>query len=125
MKSGVAETFPISRISQNPSILSFQNSISATSNPASISIPVHNLLRDQLHFTGIIMTDDLAMEAVSNIPNVTVKALLAGNDLIITTDYEASIYSVKEALEQKLIDESLINRAAFRVIAWKYYKGLL
>ena len=95
------------------------------SNPASISIPVHNLLRNQLHFTGIIMTDDLAMEAVSNIPNVTVKALLAGNDLIITTDYEASIYSIKEALEQKLIDESLINRAAFRVIAWKYYKGLL
>ena len=93
--------------------------------PASISIPVHNLLRDQLHFTGIIMTDDLAMDAVSNIPNVAVKALLAGNDLIITTDYEASIYSIKEALEQKLIDESLINRAAFRVIAWKYYKGLL
>ncbi len=95
------------------------------SNPASLSINVHNLLRDQLQFTGIVMTDDLAMKAVSDIPNVVIKALLAGNDLIITTDYETSIQSIKSALEQDLIDESIIDHAVFRVIAWKYYKGLL
>ena len=94
-------------------------------NPASLSPSVHNLLRNELGFTGIIMTDDLAMNAVSSISNATVKALLAGNDLIITTDYEKSINEIKTALDNKTIDENLIDKLAFRVLAWKYYKGLV
>ncbi len=93
-------------------------------NPASLSTNVHNLLRNELDFTGIIITDDLAMGATANIPDATVKAVLAGNDLIITTDYDASINSIKSAINDKTIDESLIDKLAFRVIAWKYYKGL-
>ena len=93
-------------------------------NPASLSSSVHNLLRNELDFTGIIITDDLAMGATSNIPDATVKAVLAGNDLIITTDYDASINSIKSAINNKTIDENLIDKLAFRVIAWKYYKGL-
>ena len=95
------------------------------SNPASLSFLVHNLLRDKLQFTGIIMTDDLEMGAVSQIEDATLKAVLAGNDLIITTDYEASIQSIKKALEDHIIDESLIDKLAFRVISWKYEKSLL
>ncbi|MCI8588341.1 MAG: beta-hexosaminidase [Bacilli bacterium] len=100
------------------------NSIDA-SNPASLSPSVHNVLRSELGFTGIIMTDDLAMGAVSSIDDVTVKALLAGNDLIITTDYEESIASIKRALQNGTIDEKLIEKNAFRIIAWKYAKGLM
>ena len=94
-------------------------------NPASLSKDVHNLLRNELGFTGIIITDDLAMGAVSTINNATVKALLAGNDLIITTDYEESIEEIKEAINDNIIDESLIDKLAVRVLAWKYYKGLI
>lgn len=65
------------------------------------------------------------MAAVSNIDDVTLKAVLAGNDLIITTDYEESINSVKRALANGTISESYIDKLAFRVIAWKYYKGLM
>ncbi len=100
------------------------NSIDA-SNPASLSPSVHNVLRNELGFTGIIMTDDLAMGAVSSIDDVTVKALLAGNDIIMTTDYEESFNSIKRALENGTIDENLIEKNAFRIIAWKYYKGLM
>lgn len=32
--------------------------------PASLSAKVHTLLRDTLGFTGVIVTDDLAMDAV-------------------------------------------------------------
>ena len=96
-----------------------------SSNPASLSPSVHNLLRNNLGFTGIIITDDLDMAAVSNIDDVTLKAVLAGNDLIITTDYEESINSVKRALANGTISESYIDKLAFRVIAWKYYKGLM
>ena len=94
-------------------------------NPASLSPSVHNLLRGDLGFTGIIITDDLSMGAVSSIDNAAVKAILAGNDLIITTDYEASINSVKTALNNGTISESLIDKLAFRILAWKYYKGLM
>ena len=94
-------------------------------NPASLSASIHNLLRNELGFTGIIITDDLAMGATNNIENATVKAILSGNDMIITTDYDGSIKSIKEALTNKVIDESLIDRLAFRIIAWKYYKKML
>ena len=108
-------------------ILVSHNTVSGidASNPASLSTSVHNLLRNELSFTGIIIADDIAMGAVSSISDVAVKAILAGNDLIITTDYETSIRSVKKALAEGTISEELIDKLAFRVLAWKYYKGLM
>ncbi len=94
-------------------------------NPASLSISVHNLLRNELGFTGIIITDDLAMSAVSNTDNIAVKAILAGNDLLITTDYENDIAKIKEAIYDGTLSENIIDKLATRVISWKYYKGLL
>lgn len=94
-------------------------------NPASLSLDVHKLLRDTLGFTGVIMTDDLDMGASKNIGNKALKALKAGNDLIITTDYEESFNEIKSGLENGEITEEEINRLVFRVLAWKYYKGLI
>lgn len=94
-------------------------------NPASLSAKVHNLLRDDLKFTGIIMTDDLSMNAISQIDNAPVKALLAGNDIIITTNYEESFNSIKEAVESNTISEQLIDEIAYKIISWKYSKGLM
>ena len=94
-------------------------------NPASLSPTIHNLLRNELDFTGIIITDDLAMGAITNLEDATVRAILAGNDLIITTDYETSIKSVKNAINDKTISEDIIDKLTFRVLSWKYYKGLI
>lgn len=94
-------------------------------NPASLSASVHNLLRNNLDFTGIVMTDNLDMGALSNIDNTVVKAVLAGNDLIITTDYKSDIAALKTAVSNGTVSEELIDKLAFRVLAWKYYKGLL
>lgn len=94
-------------------------------NPASLSPSIHNLLRNNLGFTGVIMTDDLSMGATSSIDNAVVKALLAGNDLIMVTDYENSINELKDALEDGTISEELIDNAAHKVLSWKYYKGLM
>ena len=96
-----------------------------TKNPASLSKSVHNLLRNKLNFSGIILTDDLDMGATSSIDNRYVEAILAGNDLIITTDYAASINEVKAAINNKIISEESIDNAVLRVLAWKYYKGLI
>ena len=92
--------------------------------PASLSIPVHNLLRDDLNFTGIIITDDLAMNAV-NQQTSAIDAIKAGNDLLIVTDYEGAINQIKNALQTNSLSEEQINKMAFRVLAWKFYKGLI
>lgn len=94
-------------------------------NPASLSPTIHNLLRNELDFTGIIMTDDLAMGAIDDVEKATIKAILAGNDIIMVTDYETSINAVKKAINDGTISEDLVNKLAFRVLAWKYYKGLM
>ncbi len=94
-------------------------------NPASLSTTVHNLLRDELDFTGVIMTDDLSMGALGEIEDVAVKALKAGNDILLVTDYKSTYDALKKAVDDGSLSEDIINKAAFRIIAWKYYKGLL
>lgn len=94
-------------------------------NPASISVSVHNLLRDNLNYKGLIITDDLSMNAVSSIENVYVKAVTAGNNLIITSDYEKAINQVKSAIENGSISESQIDDLVAKTIEWKFNKNLL
>lgn len=92
--------------------------------PASLSPNIHQLLRLGLNFSGVIITDDIAMAAIDSTASATVQALLAGNDLVITSDYLESINEVKAALARGEIDQQQIDRAARRILAWKYYKGL-
>lgn len=111
-------------------------------NPASISKEVHNLLRNDLGFNGIIITDDINMGAIKNeytVADSIVKAIQAGNDMIIITidknskdkitntkiDYKTVIESVKNALEKGEITDNDIDTALHRILAWKYYKGLM
>ena len=111
---------------QAEAVLVSHNVVSAIdkNNPASLSKEVHNLLRDKMKFTGIIITDDLSMNAINQDTSV-VDAIIAGNDLLIVTDYENAINSIKDALNNGTLSEELINKLAFRNLAWKYYKGLL
>ncbi|MEI3529732.1 MAG: glycoside hydrolase family 3 N-terminal domain-containing protein [Bacilli bacterium] len=96
-----------------------------SNNPASLSPSVHNLLRNDLDFTGIIITDSLDMAAITSIPDSVVKALLAGNDLLIVTDYENSFNAIKKAVNDNVLSENFIDKQAFRILTWKYYKGMM
>ena len=96
--------------------------------PASLSPAVHDLLRDELGFDGVVMTDDLAMDAVAAYSEngaVAVMALQAGNDLIITTDYRTQIPKVVEAVEAGTLSPDTIDTACRRVLTWKQTLGLL
>ena len=96
--------------------------------PASLSPEVHRILRQELGFTGVTLTDDLAMDAVEAYAedgSVAVLAVLAGNDMIVTTDFEEQIPLVIAAVESGAIDEAVIDQAVSRVLGWKYDLGLL
>ena len=96
--------------------------------PASLSHNVHRILREELGFDGVVMTDDLAMEAVSAYAGdgaVAVMALEAGNDLVLTTDYRVQIPKVIAAVENGDLDVSVIATACRRVLKWKQALGLL
>ena len=94
--------------------------------PASLSSKVHEILRNDLKFTGIIMTDDIAMAAINNyVDRPAVKALLAGNDMIIVSDYDRAIRELTEAYENGEVTDEMLDRAVIRILAWKYYKGLM
>ena len=94
-------------------------------NPASLSKTLHDYVRNDLNFTGVVITDDLDMGALKDIENKNVQALLVGNDLLISTDYVESIEKIKQAVDNKLLDEKTLDEHVLRVLAWKYYKGLL
>ena len=91
--------------------------------PASLSEKVHEILREELNFSGIIMTDDLAMDAVKNyVENgeAAVQAVLAGNDMIISSNFSEQKQEIINAINDKKIDENIINEAVRRILAWKY-----
>ena len=96
--------------------------------PASLSPAVHRILRQDLGFDGVVMTDDLAMDAVGAYAGdgaVAVMALQAGNDMVVTTDYRSQIPKVLEAVENGSLEEAAIDAACRRVLRWKQALGLL
>lgn len=96
--------------------------------PASLSPEVHRILREELDFQGVILTDDMAMDAVKSYArdgSAAVLAVLAGNDMIVTSDFARQIPQVVEAVNGGTIDKALIDRAVERVLGWKYDLGLL
>ena len=96
--------------------------------PASLSPEVHRVLREELKFDGVVMTDDLAMDAVAAYAEdgaVAVMSIEAGNDLVLTTDYRVQIPKVIEAVQSGRLSEGTIDTACRRVLAWKVSLGLL
>lgn len=96
--------------------------------PASLSPAVHAVLRRELDFDGVVMTDDLDMRAAAACAgdgSVAVMALEAGNDLLILSDYRTQIPRVLEAVENGALPEETVNAACRRVLTWKQALGLI
>ena len=96
--------------------------------PASLSQPIHEILRNELSFGGVIMTDDLVMQGVAQFTdgeNAAVLAVKAGNDMIICEDYNSAINAIVAAVNNGEIDEAQIDQSVLRVLRWKENIGLL
>ena len=96
--------------------------------PASLSPAVHDILRDELGFEGVIMTDDLIMEAITDYTggeNAAVLAVQAGNDMLVSSDFVTQYNAVLAAVQDGTISQERIRESAVRVILWKMELGLL
>ncbi len=116
-KSGIAANGPTILVSHN--VVKCMDA----EKPASLSEKVHEILRKDLGFTGIVMTDDLAMDAVkSYVENgeAAVQAVLAGNDMIISSDFAKQKQEVITAVNSGKISKEVIDKAVKRILAWKY-----
>lgn len=96
--------------------------------PATLSPAVHEYLRLEMGFTGVIVTDDLVMQAITDkygAGEAAVLAVLAGNDLLCSTEYALQYQAVLEAVQNGKIPMDMLDTAAKRVIQWKLDLGLI
>ena len=88
---------------------------------------VTGLLRERLHFQGVIVTDGLGMGGITTLyalPDATVAAVRAGNDLVLLNSadagYEASaIEAVKQQVRAGSISLDQVQASAARVTAMR------
>ena len=97
--------------------------------PSTLSKPIiTDLLKRELDFKGLIVTDAMNMQAItaSNPPGVVDRdALIAGNDMLeFTEDVSRTISEVKKALKQGTISQKDIDDKCRKVLAIKYWAGL-
>lgn len=96
--------------------------------PASLSPKVHEILRDTLHFDGVVMTDDLSMDAVGGFAETgeaAVLAVQADNDLIISSNFAVQHAAVLKAVANGTLTEAEIDAHVRRVLRWKLSLDLI
>ncbi len=96
--------------------------------PATLSPAVHEYLRLEMGFDGVIVTDDLVMQAITDkygAGEAAVLAVLAGNDLLCSTEYAKQYQAVLKAVQDGRIPMDMLDTAAKRVIGWKLNLGLI
>lgn len=90
--------------------------------PASLSKKVHEILRNELGFKGIIITDDLSMEAITDFAGSEESAVLAikaGNDMLCCSDFKMQIPAVIKAVKEGEISEDQINESVIKILMCK------
>ena len=96
--------------------------------PASLSHAVHNILVNNLDFSGVMITDDLSMDAIAEYYHgehtAEVQAVLAGNNMLIVSDYARAFENIKNAVNDGVISEDYLDYQLMPVLALKVKKGL-
>ena len=89
--------------------------------PSSISRIMHNILRSDLDFNGIIMTDNLGMNAIKHYSDdsVYIDAVLAGNNILIVDDCDIAYNEIYNAVLNETIPEVLLDRLVIKNIEFK------
>jgi len=95
----------------------------ATVNPRIVT----DLLRKEMGFDGLIVTDDMNMGGVAgymNFRDLTVNCIKAGCDMLLFPQLPESYHALTAAVESGELPEERINEAARRVLEFKARLGL-
>ncbi len=97
--------------------------------PATLSPKIlTGILRDEMNFKGIIVTDALEMGGIAQgfpVGDAAVRALEAGADvLLMPSDPEAAINAVMAALKSGRITQKRLEDSVMRILAAKAHVGL-
>jgi beta-N-acetylhexosaminidase len=92
--------------------------------PASLSGPVvTGILRKELGFTGLVVTDAMQMGGITShftAGEAAVRAILAGSDqVVMSADTDAAIAAVREAVKSGRITEARLDESVARILGWK------
>ena len=96
--------------------------------PASLSAKVHQYIRQDMAFDGVITTDDLVMQAITDLyghGEAAVMAVEAGNDLLCCTEYQIQYEAVLKAVRSGRLSQEQIDSSVRRILFWKYSLGLI
>ncbi|HET9372173.1 MAG TPA: glycoside hydrolase family 3 protein, partial [Vicinamibacterales bacterium] len=101
----------------------------AEMSPATLSEPiVTGLLRRDLKFDGLVVTDSMVMDAVSRRlqpGDAAVRAVKAGNDLVLQpADDAAAVAAIKAAVERQEIPMAQVDASVRRILTAKAKLGL-
>ncbi len=78
-------------------------------------------LRKRMGFNGLVFTDGLAMEGARKYPDICVKALNAGVDILLQPTPIADCWkSLKNAIKKGTLKQQTIDAKCRRVLQWKY-----
>lgn len=96
-------------------------------NPATMSKKiVSNILRNEMNFDGVVISDDMTMAAIMDnydIGEASVKAINAGVDIILVChgyDNEMKVLnSISEAVNSGEITEERLNESVYRILSLK------
>jgi beta-glucosidase-like glycosyl hydrolase len=108
----------------------FVTNLDSTKNtPTTLSkAVVTDLLRTEMGFEGLIITDALDMKGATSSRKpgeIELEAFLAGNDiLLLPQDVNAAITEIMNAVNSGLVPEEMINERCSRVLRFKQKAGL-
>ena len=97
--------------------------------PATLSAEMTQLLRKELNFDGILITDAMNMGAITEeygAEESVVLAIQAGMDIVLMpTDLPRATETLTEAIRNGEISEERVEESLERILSLKYEKGLL
>ncbi|WP_352400582.1 glycoside hydrolase family 3 protein [Anaerotignum sp.] len=97
--------------------------------PATLSSQTIALLRDDLKYNGVVITDAMNMKAITEYYSVgesVVMSVLAGVDMVLMPgDIDEAYQSLLEATKEGRITAQRLDQSLHRILGLKYDKGLL
>ncbi|MFT5170646.1 MAG: beta-N-acetylhexosaminidase [Candidatus Marinamargulisbacteria bacterium] len=129
----------LENIEMKPFIAAVKNNVSAImtshirynsldpNQPASLSYPVVNsILRRDLNFKGLIITDDLSMKAITDTTPLhlaAIQAFNAGADIVLMVgsvrEFRRTVEKFKRAIRTGIISKERLNESVGRILAVK------